>query len=62
VKIKLDENLPYRLVSFLTELGHDADTVFHERLAGRDDDVVWQAAQGDGRFLVTQDLDFCLAQ
>jgi predicted nuclease of predicted toxin-antitoxin system len=32
--------------------------VFHERLAGRDDDVVWQAAQGDGRFLVTQDLDF----
>ena len=26
MKIKLDENLPYRLVSFLTELGHDADT------------------------------------
>ena len=32
--------------------------MFHERLAGRDDDVVWQAVQGAGRFLVTQDLDF----
>jgi predicted nuclease of predicted toxin-antitoxin system len=58
VKIKLDENLPHRLVRVLTELGHDTDTVIDERLAGRDDDVVWQAAQAEGRFLVTQDLDF----
>lgn len=58
MEIKLDENLPRRLVRFLNDLGHDADTVFDERLAGRDDGVVWQAAQADGRFLITQDLDF----
>ncbi len=58
MKIKLDENLPGRLVRLLTGLGHDADTVMHERLTGRDDDVVWRAAQADGRFFVTQDLDF----
>ena len=29
-----------------------------ERLAGRDDADVWQAAQAAGRFFITQDLDF----
>jgi Domain of unknown function (DUF5615) len=52
VKIKLDENLPGRLVAALTDLGHDADTVVHERLAGVGDDAVWQAAQQAGRFLI----------
>jgi hypothetical protein len=37
VKIKLDENLPERLVSGLHALGHDVDTVRAEQLAGRDD-------------------------
>jgi predicted nuclease of predicted toxin-antitoxin system len=58
VKIKLDENLPHRLVRTLASLGHDVDTVLHERIAGSDDGVVWNAAQADGRFLITQDLDF----
>jgi predicted nuclease of predicted toxin-antitoxin system len=58
VKIKLDENLPYRLVGALTDLGHDTDTVFLEQLTGRDDGAVWKAAQSGGRFLITQDLDF----
>ena len=58
MKIKLDENLPGRLVQALTDLGHDVDTVVLERLAGRDDHAVWQAAQRAGRFLITQDLDF----
>jgi predicted nuclease of predicted toxin-antitoxin system len=58
VRIKLDENLPIRLVSRLTELGHNVDTVLAERLAGMDDAIIWQAAQSDRRFLVTQDLDF----
>ena len=35
--IKLDENLPKRLVADLHALGHDVDTVVMERLAGRDD-------------------------
>jgi hypothetical protein len=58
MRTKLDENLPTRLVSVLTELGHDVDTVPSERIAGKDDAVVWQAAQAGRRFLVTQDLDF----
>ncbi|MCI0585880.1 MAG: DUF5615 family PIN-like protein [Planctomycetes bacterium] len=58
MKVKLDENLPYRLVEALSRLGHEADTVSRERLVGRPDADVWKAAQETGRFLVTQDLDF----
>jgi predicted nuclease of predicted toxin-antitoxin system len=58
VNIKLDENLPERLVSQLQAVGHDVDTVVSEHLAGRDDNEVWQAAQAVDRFLITQDLDF----
>ena len=58
MKIKLDENLPDRLVAVLTGLGHDVDTVRGEQLIGRVDSDVWNAAQAAQRFLVTQDLDF----
>jgi predicted nuclease of predicted toxin-antitoxin system len=58
VRIKLDENLPERLVPFLGALGHDVDTVVAERMAGQDDPAVWAAAQAERRFLITQDLDF----
>jgi hypothetical protein len=58
VKIKLDENLPDRLVVVLTALGHNVDTVRTEQLTGRADPDVWGAAQAAQRFLITQDLDF----
>ena len=58
MKIKLDENLPDRLVAVLTELGHDVDTVHAEQLTGCTDPDVWSAAQAAQRFLITQDLDF----
>ena len=58
MRITLDENLPARLVLVLTKLGHNVDTVPSERIAGKNDAVVWQAAQSGQRFLVTQDLDF----
>jgi len=58
VNLKLDENLPERLVSILSALGHDVDTVRSERLKGRDDADVWSAAQSAQRFFVTQDLEF----
>jgi predicted nuclease of predicted toxin-antitoxin system len=58
VRIKLDENLPDRLVPVLTALGHDVDTVHGEQLTGRTDPDVWTAAQSTQRFLVTQDIDF----
>ncbi len=58
MKIKLDENLPRTLVEVLGNLGHETDTVPDEGLQGESDDVVWRTAQEEGRFLVTQDLDF----
>lgn len=58
MKIKLDENMPVRLVEILRELGHDTDTVPEEGLTGRPDEAVWHAAQESDRFLITQDLDF----
>jgi len=58
VRIKLDGNLPAGLVPLLAALGHEVDTVPAEGIGGEDDDVVWRTAQADGRFLVTQDLDF----
>jgi predicted nuclease of predicted toxin-antitoxin system len=32
MKIKLDENLPFQLVTLLKNLGHEARTVHEERL------------------------------
>ena len=58
MKIKLDENLPDRLVAVLIRLGHNVDTVRSEQLTGRADPDVWSAAQAAQRFLITQDLDF----
>lgn len=58
MRIKLDENLPDRLVPVLTALGHDVDTVHGEQLTGRTDPDVWSAAQSTQRFLVTQDSIF----
>ncbi len=58
IRLKLDENLPVRLVGQLGALGYDVDTVPQEDLAGETDDRVWSAAQHAGRFFITQDLDF----
>jgi predicted nuclease of predicted toxin-antitoxin system len=58
MKIKLDENLPFRLVGILSEFGHEIDTIPQEGLKGCNDEQVWEAAQRSGRFLITQDLNF----
>ena len=58
MKIKLDENIPTSLVSVLSELGHDVDSVLLEGMKGKADDIVWRAAKNAGRFFITQDLDF----
>lgn len=56
--IKLDENLPLRLAPLLSALGHDVHTVAEENLSGASDSKVWEAAQNEQRYLITQDLDF----
>jgi predicted nuclease of predicted toxin-antitoxin system len=58
MKIKLDENLPLRLASSLKGLGHDVYTAHEEGLGGCADREIWEAAQKESRFLITQDLDF----
>ena len=58
MKIKIDENLPSRLVVALRALGHDVETVASEGLAGHVDQEIWAAAGREERFLITQDLDF----
>ena len=58
MRIKLDENMPFRLVESLAQLGHQTDTVENEGLVGGLDPQVWEAAQRHERFFITQDLHF----
>jgi predicted nuclease of predicted toxin-antitoxin system len=58
MKIKRDENLPLSLATLLNGLGHDAHTLQDELLLGHSDHEIWEAAQKESRFLITQDLDF----
>jgi len=58
MKIKLDENLPFGLVSSLAALGHDVHTPQQEGLSGAMDSQLGEGAQRDERFLITQDMDF----
>ena len=58
MKIKLDENLPLGLAIALKNLGHNVHTTTEEGLAGCADAEIWAATQREGRFLITQDLDF----
>lgn len=58
MKIKLDENLPARLAERLQRAGHDVETVQSEGLVGCADAELWSVVCTEGRFLITQDLDF----
>ena len=58
MKIKLDENLPHRAAILLRKFGHEVHTLHEQGLLGHADEEVWEAAQSESRFLVTQDLDF----
>ena len=52
MKFKLDENLPFELVTDLQGMGHDADTVVDEGLGGADDPTVVDAAFASDRILL----------
>jgi predicted nuclease of predicted toxin-antitoxin system len=58
MRIKLDENIPFRLVDILNQMGHETDSVPQEGLSGENDKLIWKTAQEANRFLITQDLDF----
>jgi predicted nuclease of predicted toxin-antitoxin system len=56
--LKRDENVAVSVAPRLRSLGFDADTAIDEGLRGHPDENIWRAAQAEGRFLITQDLDF----
>lgn len=58
MRIKLDENIPVSAADLADDLGHDADTVTGESLAGATDADVLAAATRQGRLLVTLDRAF----
>ena len=50
--------MPGQLVSVLSNMGHNVETLIQEGMAGRPDGDIWRCAQQEGRFLITQDMDF----
>ncbi len=58
MKLKLDENLRFQLAIVLRHLNHDVHTTREEGLSGHPDEDIWNSAQRELRFLITQDLDF----
>lgn len=58
MRLKLDENMPARLASVLLARGFDVHTTEQEGLSGHTDAEVFEKAQSEGRFLITQDMDF----
>jgi predicted nuclease of predicted toxin-antitoxin system len=55
MRFKIDENLPAEVRGDLRALGHEADTVTDEGLAGVPDTSLLAKVQVEGRVLLTQD-------
>lgn len=54
----MDENLPVEVAGLLISAGHDALTIFDQRLIGEDDSRILKICQAEERALITLDLDF----
>ncbi len=55
MKLKLDENLPSKLVADFRALGSEADAVTQESLCGSSDPTILEVVQSEGRILLTMD-------
>lgn len=55
MRFKIDEHLPAELASDLRALGHDADTVADEGLAGASDAILMRLIRQEDRVLLTMD-------
>src|SRR2546423_7426669 len=58
MRFKVDENLPVEVADLLGSAGHDALTVFDQKLSGRPDRTVGDTVRDEKRALITLDLDF----
>ncbi len=55
---KIDENLHEEIARLLRRNGHNAISVYDQRMQGRTDEDVAAVCRREGRVIVTQDLDF----
>jgi predicted nuclease of predicted toxin-antitoxin system len=58
VRFKVDESVPVEAAALLRGAGHEADTVYDERLQGALDQRASEVCRAEGRALVTLDTDF----
>lgn len=58
MRFKVDENLPVQCVNQFREAGHDALSVHDQGLSGATDPRIAEVCAGEGRVLVSLDLDF----
>ncbi|MBI2440442.1 MAG: DUF5615 family PIN-like protein [Lentisphaerae bacterium] len=58
MKFKLDENFGQRTIELFHAAGHDARTVFDEKLSGVPDYQLFEVACAESRCLITLDMDF----
>ena len=58
MRFKVDENLPIDVADLLTSAGHNALTVFDQRLVGEADNRILDICQEEERTLITLDIDF----
>ena len=58
MRFKLDENLPIEAAELLNGQGHDATTVYSEKISGAMDATLALICQTENRIFVTLDLDF----
>ncbi|MBL8291485.1 MAG: DUF5615 family PIN-like protein [Bryobacterales bacterium] len=58
MRFKTDENLPVEAAAVFRDAGYDAETVWDEELAGKDDAAIASKVRTEQRILVTADLDF----
>ena len=58
MKLLFDQNLSFRLVTFLDDLFPGSEHVRNVELASADDAVIWAYAQREGYTIVSKDSDF----
>lgn len=56
MRFKVDENLPVEVANLLRQEGHDAETVYQQRMSGVPDPNIAAVCRAEGRALVTMDL------